>query len=194
MFHRPILFIARSQIFSLAAGIYISLLVAVCIACNSPDIKDTSDEAPFPRMDYLTAKIISVDRDKVEDGILKRMRYLEGQGASGIIDSTGSPVTNKIKLISLTHSQIDSLSRILRPRPMKESEQWTDGDCTPQYRDAIVFFGENDKPVAWINICFTCERTMFVPRSEYMYGFDLDQHLELRSYFKTLGYVPEGRP
>lgn len=172
----------------------VGLLLAIFISCNSTSPKNYSDTTPFPRIEYQSVKIISVDRDKEQDSTLLPMTYLVGNGASGIIDSTGNSMTKKIKSITLSQLQIDSLSIILRPRPINKNEQWTDGDCIPTYRDAIIFFNKAKKPVAWINICFTCERTMFVPKSEYMFGFDLDQHLELRHFFKTLGYVPEGRP
>jgi hypothetical protein len=168
--------------------------MATFMSCNSTDQKSHSDTTPFPRIEYQSVKIISVDGNKEQDGILKPMTYLAGDEATGIIDSTGNPITKAIKSINLSQSQIDSLSIILRPRPLNKNEQWTDGDCIPAYRDAIVFFDKARKPVAWINICFTCERTMFVPKSEYMFGFDIDQHLELRQFFKTLGYIPEGRP
>ena len=172
----------------------VGLLFTIFISCNSTVQKKFSDTTPFPRIEYKLVRIISVDRDKEQDGTLKPMIYLEGHEATGIIDSTGNPITKKIKSITLSQPKIDSLLIVLRPRPKNKNEQWTDGDCIPAYRDAIVFYDKNSKPVAWINICFTCERTMFVPRSEYMFGFDLDQHLELRQFFKTLGYIPEGRP
>ncbi len=178
----------HSVIFSVA------FLLAIFISCNSTDQKSHVDTIPFPRIEYQSVKIFSVDRDKEQNGTLKPMTYLVGNEATGIIDSTGNPITKKIKTIVLSQSQIDNLSIILRPRPIKKNEKWTDGDCMPAYRDAIIFFDKNKKPVAWVNVCFTCERTMFVPTSQYMFGFDLDQHLELRQFFKNLGYVPEGRP
>lgn len=161
------------------------------VSCKSSRPKE--DHSPFPRLTYTMVKIISVDRDKEGDSTLKYMDYLEGNAASGLIDSTGKPVTNDINTIVLTQQQIDTLLKIFRPRPLRKTERWNDGDCIPSYRDAIIFY-DNNKPVAWANICFSCERTMFVPRSEYMSGFDLGQDLELREFFKKLGYIPEGRP
>ena len=167
-------------------------VLAYLVSCNFSKTEEQTDPTPFPRLKYNAVKIISVDRNK-EDDALKDMDYLEGYGATGIIDSTGKPISKNIKTIILTQVQTDTLSKIFRSRPLRKGEEWNDGDCIPSYRDAIIYYN-NNKPVAWANICFTCERTMFVPRSEYMSGFDLGQDLELREFFKKLGYRPEGRP
>lgn len=171
----------------------IVFLAGYFVSCKSSKPEEKDDPTPFPRLTYTTVKIISAERDKEDDSALKHMDYLEGVGASGLVDSTGKPVSKYIKTTELTQQQIDTLSKIFRSRPLRKGEQWNDGDCIPAYRDAILYFN-NNKCVAWVNICFGCERTMFVPSSSYMSGFDLGQDLELREFFKKLGYIPEGRP
>jgi hypothetical protein len=182
------------------ASVYIVFL-SLFIACN-PETKTVTkaasakdDNLPFPRLNYSSVSIFSVNRRAEKgDEVLKRLNYLEGYEAVGIIDSSGNPVHKKLMKIDLSKQQADELKGILGPSPEISDEPRSDGDCSPAYRDAIVFYDQHKKPLAWINICFTCERTMFVPRSSYMADFDKLYLMELKRFFSRLGYEPEGRP
>lgn len=52
--------------------------------------------------------------------------------------------------------------------------------CVHKFRDAIVFYDKNDKPVEWINFCFECgEATIF---------FESENWDKIQQFFIDLGH------
>lgn len=176
------------------AALPLLLLFSACKDAVPKNVA-SSDVHPFPRLPYTTVRILSLDRSWEGEQLLQHLSYLDGNEALGFIDSTGRSITrSRVDTVMLHANQIDALRHLFRP-VTPPAEPSAPSDCSPAYQDAIVFYNNRDQPVAWINICFSCEQTMFLPRSPYMDAFDAgEQNIELRNFFKSLGRVPEGQP
>lgn len=61
---------------------------------------------------------------------------------------------------------------------------WMQALCVDKFRDAIVFYDNYDKPVGWINFCFSCGGTNRSGKVGYL---DFKQN-ELRQFFISLGH------
>ncbi len=176
-----------------------SISVSLLISCDTQQtkvvVKEGGKPMAFPSTDFDQVIIFSIDRyAESEERLLGRMNYLTGHEAKGFVDSTGRLIHQQVNKILLSKRLIDSLSVIFREVPREKGDKTSYPDCIPVYRDAIIYY-KDEKPVAWVNICFSCEMTAFNPRNTYMYGFDNSvQNIELREFFKKLGYKPEGRP
>lgn len=161
---------------------------------NDTNKVEDSSRVAFPTKPYNTVKIISLQDSSEFEKELKEMPYLDGDGAIGMIDSVGQPITNRIRTIELTRQEKDSLDYLFRPVESQYNYKVNDGDCSPIYQHAIVYFDQSGQVVGFVNICFMCDQTMFVPRSKDLIGFDRVRGSELRSFFRKLGYPIESRP
>jgi hypothetical protein len=130
------------------------------------------------------------------DRVLRHLDYLHGNEATGIIDSTGKCITNRITKIELKKSEISLLNDITTFAEEGIDEITSDGDCSPEYRDAVVYYDGKGKPIAWTNICMQCERMMRVNQQhdKRSLGMPGDSFDKLARFLKSKGLYNESRP
>jgi len=150
---------------------------------NIDSLKKDSKE-PFPQVEYDEIKILSLDSAYFDEGqnyFISSKLMVESKKSAGLtfLDSLGNPIHKKYHSRNLNDNQKKDLIGILKPT--KGDNELTT-DCFYIYRDAIVFYLKN-KPIAFINVCFECEKTEFNPDSPYILDFDNMRFLALRKFF-----------
>jgi hypothetical protein len=94
---------------------------------------------------------------------------------------------------SLTHTfkrsdpQVEKIISILKTDAV-DVPQWM---CAPVYRDAVVFYDEDNKILSVLNICFSCENMATEPF--HMVNADVSTYSMLKALFIALGHQIESR-
>ncbi len=106
-----------------------------------------------------------------------------------LIDSNGNfhSSSEKIRTLKRNDSELERLITILEIEA-KDAPAWM---CGPVYRDAVVFYDNNDRIISTLNICFSCQHMstkMFAEINADIKVYDL-----LRNLFLELGHkIEEG--
>jgi hypothetical protein len=90
-----------------------------------------------------------------------------------------------IKKLQATSDEVLWLCKILET-PVKDAIYWM---CRPVYRDAIVFYNEEDKIVSILNVCLECS-FMQTEHQEIIEG-DYSMYPRLKEFFKSIGHEVE---
>jgi hypothetical protein len=137
------------------------------------------DSTAYPKQPYSSITLFTLDTSKSnrsldnEEGYRKR-NELEYAGRSGytFIDSFGKPKTKYYKSYELNSAQISQIKSFLVQKPCT-SDEITDTNCAPTYRNVFVFYDATKKSIAQVHVCFQCRKTIFKPYKDYMCAFDM---------------------
>ncbi|WP_143436432.1 hypothetical protein [Hymenobacter crusticola] len=90
-----------------------------------------------------------------------------------------------IKKLQATSAEVLWLRKVLET-PVKDAIYWM---CKPIYRDAIVFYNEEDKIISILNVCLECS-FMQTEQQEIIEGDD-SMYPRLKEFFKSIGHEVE---
>lgn len=84
----------------------------------------------------------------------------------------------------LKRKEIQQLSEMFRTSNIRFPQP----KCSPMYRDIIVFYNEDEKAVAKIFICFTCNQILLSPESKQHIRTDWQFWNELSAFLEQKGH------
>jgi hypothetical protein len=121
----------------------------------------------------------------------EEMRFLELNGLVGftqyLLNAEGKfhPSSKKTNTFKNRDKNIERIKNILQTE-ITEVPRWL---CAPEYRDALVFYGKNNKIITTLNICLSCqymETKMFSHIDGDYKTYDL-----LKRFFIDIGHEVE---
>lgn len=155
-------------------------------SCEQGKLLSTID--PFPGIKFDKVKLISVSPSIYDSDVnFYQDNNLMFPTENGLyfIDSNHNPINNNYIEKILDSADLNDLDSILQPIPKMDIAYAK--TCLPIFRDAIIFYSK-EKPVAHIDICFTCYEVEFHPTTDYMTYFDaLGRVQKLRDLFAHNG-------
>lgn len=107
-----------------------------------------------------------------------------------VIENGKVVVPNIYETITLNSQQIDSLYSILFNYKTKREGNVTTAMSCYVPRHSIIFYKKN-KPIAFIEICFECEKIKKSNVIPYYFDFCSDKWCMLQNYFKWIGITKE---
>ncbi|MDJ1492489.1 hypothetical protein QNI19_06075 [Cytophagaceae bacterium DM2B3-1] len=155
----------------------------------------THKASVFPKDDFAYAIIYSVpfnDRQYFIDS----HSLADECNAPSMISKEGKIIYDKLlnnkRLTEENLVYLDSLLKI----PSRELKE--DYACSPQYKDAIIYYNRDDKPIGWINVCFGCQHICFQPENatnrNLAYAIDYPTIDGIYSLFQQLGVIDKKIP
>ncbi|MBC8109530.1 MAG: hypothetical protein H7Y04_00560 [Verrucomicrobia bacterium] len=143
------------------------------------------DTNSFPHLKYDQIKVLSLDSSIYRISEIKLFDDGWLDQNDGFLDKQGNPIHKKITSYTLNKQQRQEVAYIFRPTcPGDDSLA---KKCVPMYRDAVIFY-ENEKPVAFVNVCFQCEQASSFPASQAMNCFANEKLPDLKVFFKKYGF------
>ncbi len=140
----------------------------------------------FPNFDYDHAALLSIDK-KILDTTSNESKYsvmlpTNGNGTNGasFLNDKGIPYHNYYSKKNITTEQEVMIHNCLSPMSIFGEKR---NDCLPIYRDIVVYYDKNDKPVGWMSVCFECGELYFSPENMGWSNSSIDC---LEDLFKTL--------
>ena len=151
------------------------LIVFLCfICCQGPDkkkntvknvISNSIEETPFlSGNDFAYAVAYSVPfSQRTHFTQTQKLTYI--CGGLSMFDTTGLLIYPKsLQKKQQTKKDIQSINRFFNlPKHHTPADN---SIAMPMFKEAIVYFTKDHKPVAWINICFGCRKMCFQPENE----------------------------
>lgn len=118
----------------------------------------------FPQVPYSYIKVLSLDTaylytsdlPLIDKGILKDFKW-----GPAFVDSMGLPIHQKFQEVRLNTQQQAKLDSILRPTPIAH-DFFLNKVCMPIFRDVIIFYNQEDQPLAQVQVCSGCKTSNFI--------------------------------
>jgi hypothetical protein len=174
--------------------IFYSLIILLLSSCkDSSEKKEIFDSGnSYPRRKFSSVALLSVDsviRKIYSTRDLQNQNLLIQTGRGlGFIDTSGKPIHNHYIEKILDSNSVKELLEVFKLAFLSEGSEHLDKDCFPVYREAVIFYDFNKKPIAYVNVCFTCELTEFNPFINSINDFDNTNRWEaLRRLFDNNG-------
>jgi hypothetical protein len=152
---------------------HIKMLILILLtACkNHIQVSEKfNNQKSFPGVPFSKVKLLSlndslrsrVDKIYFDSGIREKF-MIPSNEYSGItfIDSNFKPIHSLYRETELDSAEIMSLLELVKP--INDTTCCTDFACFRVFRDAIVFYSLESKPLACIHVCFDCDTPMFNP-------------------------------
>ncbi len=142
-------------------------------------------------VDSLFGACLDRDMSKVRNDVLDdRLEHSEDAlmgdfwiGERSIYNSKGKKAKTAQLIKKLTSEEIENFRKLM----IKDHDNMIlSSYCYHTYRDAIVFYNNNDKPVGWINFCFSCGDLNSNWRK--IYDYEQDSLLSIKQFFINLGH------
>lgn len=150
------------------------VLCTLLVACNNKRaVEKYNFTNAYPKTAFSSVKLFSLPRkiSPYYNGHSDTTTFIQDGYGDKFIDSAGKPVNNKYSAYELNNGQVNRLAYFFAEQPC--TEKWhMNKACSPVYRNALVFYNAEGKPVGIANICFDCELTAFANSPDYMCDFD----------------------
>jgi hypothetical protein len=120
----------------------------------------------YPNFDYDHVKVLSLDRKMIEPVSTETQSSkltppLWSVDGYSFLNDSGFPVHKYYTERLLSATQTKEIQDCLIASGLRNESP---NECTPVFRDAVVYYDKNDVPIGWISICFDCQYIEFSPK------------------------------
>lgn len=160
-------------------GIFVVLFAM--ISCTEFPEKNCYPKEPVKKVVILVADTTVFPRYfDIEKDTTGKILVFNGVG---FVKQDGTPVHKPMMTLTLLDKQQDEFLRILRP--ILNQDEGTTTSCIPNYRHAVLFYGNTDNLIGQLQICFGCDQVKFYPEPDCLNFFDNVRLDEIQSFFQS---------
>ena len=163
------------------------LFIAIALLAIIWTVVTWKRQLNFPNFKYDHVALLSLDRN-IEDTasyefIDEVLMPYDEYGEQTFVDSNGIPLHNHYIKTDISRDLEKEISRCLVTPGMLEGLY--SYKCIPAYRDVIVYYDKNEKPIQWISVCFECKSIALSRRYLYVSDKSVDCLEKIFSAYKN---------